>query len=140
MGVKVTIDTNAVRMKLEAANKKARAETAKQILPDCNRFCPEDQSVLINSSISHSRYNDGLLVWVTPYARLQYYGLLMVDSVTGSPWARKGTNKKLTDKELTYHPKHSNSTPSKLWCEKARETYNEDWRLIYQNALRRNIS
>ena len=139
MGVKITIDTNAVRMKLEAASKKALAVTSKQALADCNEFCPEDQGVLINSSISHSRYTDGLLVWVTPYARYLYYGLLMVDSVTHSAWARKGTNKMLTDKELIYHPKHSSSTPGKLWCEKARETYSEDWRQIYQNALRRNL-
>ena len=145
MGVKISIDTNAVRVKLEAANEKALKEIKGQVLSDCNEFCPEDQSVLINSSLSQSKVlsyfgeSELRLIWVTPYARYLYYGLLMVDSVTGSAWARKGTNKRLTDKELIYHKKYQSSTPGKLWCEKARETYNEDWQLIYQNALRRNL-
>ena len=145
MGVKISIDTNAVRVKLEAANEKALNEIKGQVLSDCNEFCPEDQSVLINSSLSQSKVlsyfgeSELRLIWVTPYARYLYYGLLMVDSVTKRAWAKKGNNKILTDKELTYHPKYESSTPNKLWCEKARETENEGWQERYQNALRRNL-
>ncbi len=42
-----------------------------------------------------------------PYARYQYYGKLMVSSLTGSAWS-KGEEKVLTDKDLVhnnaYHP------------------------------------
>lgn len=133
MPVKVSINTNAVKMRIQGASEKAVAEVSKQVLADCNEFCPEDHGVLINSSEIHSNFKKGLLVWSTPYARYLYYGLLMVDSITGSPWARKGSIKVLTDKPLHY------AKGCKLWCEKAREMYNEDWRLIYQNAFKRNL-
>ena len=147
MGVKVTIDANAVRIKLEAANEKALKEIKGQVLSDCNEFCPEDQGVLINSSLSQSHVmsffgeSELRLIWATPYARYLYYGLLMVGMITKRAWAKFGEHKKLANpkKQLTYHKKHQSSTPGKLWCEKARETYNEDWRLTYQNALRRNL-
>lgn len=45
---------------------------------------------------------------IAPYARNQYYGKLMVSSITGSAWS-KGEEKVLTDKDLVhnkaYHPK-----------------------------------
>ena len=133
MPVKVSMDRNAVRMRIQGANERALAETSKQVLADCNEFCPDAHSILKNSSETHSDFKKGLLVWSTPYARYLYYGLLMVDSVTGSSWARKGSSKILTDKPLHY------AKCCKLWCEKAREMYNEDWRLIYQNAFHKHL-
>ena len=133
MPVKVSMDTNAVKMRIQGASERAVAEVSKQVLADCNEFCPEDHGVLKNSSEIHSDFKKGLLVWSTPYARYLYYGILMVDSVTGSSWARKGSMKVLTDKPLHY------AKGCKLWCEKARETYNKDWQLIYQNAFHRNL-
>lgn len=43
-------------------------------------------------------------VWAAapPYGRFLYGGKVMVDPVTGSPWARKGTRKVLTDRGLTF--------------------------------------
>lgn len=38
-----------------------------------------------------------------PYARFQYFGKLMVSSITGSAYARKRESKVLTDKDLVYH-------------------------------------
>lgn len=147
MGVKISIDTNAVRMKLEAANEKALKEIKEQILSDCNKFCPEDQGVLISSSQDHSSVVSISgkpvlqLVWSTPYAKFLYYGLLMVGMTTKRAWAKFGEHKELANpkKELTYHKKHQSSTPRKLWCEKARETKNEEWQECYQNALRGNL-
>lgn len=139
MPVKVSIDKNAVKMRIQGASGRALKETMGQILSDCNEFCPKDQGTLRDSSISHSYIisffgvTEIRLVWCTPYARFLYYGLLMVDSVTGSSWASKGGTKILTDKQLHY------ANGCKLWCEKAREMYNEDWLLIYQNAFNRNL-
>ena len=134
MPVKVSMDRNAVKMRIRAASEKAVAELSKQVLADCNEFCPEDHGILINSSEIHSNFKKGLLVWSTPYARYLYYGILMIDPVTRSPYAHKGARKILTNMELQYH---GGKSPCKLWCEKAREMYNEDWRLIYQNAFKK---
>lgn len=139
MPVKVSMDRNAVKMRIRAASEKALRETKGQILSDCNEFVPNDHGVLRDSSESHSYVvslfdeTELRLVWSTPYARYLYYGLLMVDSVTGSAWAKRGGMKVLTDKPLHY------AKGCKLWCEKAREMYNEDWRLIYQNAFRKHM-
>lgn len=139
MSVKVSIDKNAVKMRIQAANEEALKTVKGQILSDCNEFVPKDHNVLRDSSESHSYVmsffgeTELRLVWSTPYARYLYYGLLMIDSVTGSPWARKGSTKVLTDKPLHY------ANGCKLWCEKAREMYNEDWRLIYQNAFNKHM-
>lgn len=142
MSVKVTIDKNAVAVRLSAANEKALKTLKGQVIADCNEFCPEDQGVLIASSetqsyvMSYFGETELRLVWSTPYARYLYYGVLMVDSKTGSAWARKGDRKILTGTPLKYHDRNKSSTPCKLWCEKARETYGDDWRLCYENALK----
>lgn len=139
MPIKITIDTNAVKARVKAASERALKETMGQILSDCNEFCPKDQGALRDSSESHSHVISYFgeaelrLVWSTPYARYLYYGLLMVDSRTGSAWAREGDRKVLTDTPLRY------ANGCKLWCEKAREVYGEEWRLIYQNALRKEL-
>lgn len=43
-------------------------------------------------------------VWAAapPFGRFLYGGKVMVDPVTGSPWAREGAKKVLTDRDLTF--------------------------------------
>ena len=43
-------------------------------------------------------------VWAAapPYGRFLYGGKVMVDPVTGSPWARKGAKKVVTGRDLTF--------------------------------------
>ena len=141
MSVTVTLDANAVAARIKAASERALKDSQEQILADCNKYCPEDQGTLIWNSGSHSYYaeeegNPTLhLLWVSPAARYLYYGLLMVDPVTMSPWAEEGAHKILTEVPLNYSKKEA----SKLWCEKARAEYGEDWRLIYENALKENL-
>lgn len=139
MPVKFTFDTVATAARVRAASTEALKELKGQILADCNEFCPKDQGGLRDSSEIHSHIMEYFgeaeirLIWCTPYARYLYYGVLMVDSKTGSAWAREGDKKVLTSKPLKY------SKGCKLWCEKARAEYGEDWRLIYQNAMREKL-
>ena len=44
----------------------------------------------------------GKVVHNDPYARYLYYGFVMVDPVTGSPWARKNVKKIKTARKLRY--------------------------------------
>lgn len=46
--------------------------------------------------------NDSI-VYKQPYARYQYFGKLMVSSITGSAYARYGETKVLTNADLVYH-------------------------------------
>ena len=59
----------------------------------------------------------GEIIQNAPYARYQYYGMLMVSSVTGSAWARHGESKVLTSTPLQYNTsKHPRA--GKMWFER----------------------
>ena len=139
MPVKISFDISACAAKVRAASSDALKVLMPDVLNGCNKFVPLDQGVLRDSSETHSHIMEYFgeaeirLVWATPYARYLYYGVLMVDSKTGSAWAREGDRKILTSKPLKF------SKGCKLWCEKARAEYGEDWKLIYQNALKERL-
>ncbi len=46
---------------------------------------------------------DNKVIYQSPYAHYQYIGILYVDPVTGSSFARKDTKKVPTNKSLKYH-------------------------------------
>lgn len=64
------------------------------------RYVPKKSGTLRDTSYIDSECN---IHYDQPYARYMYYGKLMVDSETGSSYARKGSKKVLTDKDLNYH-------------------------------------
>lgn len=56
-------------------------------------------------------------------ARFLYEGKVMVDEVTGSPWARKDAVKVLTDRDLTY----SNPKATPHWFDTAKKNHGAIW-------------
>lgn len=58
-----------------------------------------------------------------PYGRFLYEGKVMVDAKTGSPWARKGAKKVVTDKDINY----SNPKATPKWFETAKKNHVEGW-------------
>ncbi len=101
MAVTVKFDKNAVKMRLLGATKKAIIATSTQALKDSNYYCKEDQEGLINSSITHSDFEKGLLIWKTPYAKMQYY----LDSAS----------------------KDKNPNAQKMWAHKAHSVHGKEW-------------
>ena len=75
MPVKINIDRAKVLAKIDVAWSKATKPLAEEILADCNEYCKMDTGALIASSLIHSQLDRGILVWATPYARRQYYGI-----------------------------------------------------------------
>ena len=75
MAVKFNISPTKIEVKIDNAWKNGLEMLSAEILQDCNRYCKEDTGMLIMSSYIHSRLSEGLLVWQTPYARRQYYGI-----------------------------------------------------------------
>jgi hypothetical protein len=73
MPVKINIDKAKVLAKIDVAWGKATGPLAEEILADCNEYCKMDTGALIASSLIHSQFDKGLLIWATPYARRQYY-------------------------------------------------------------------
>ena len=91
------------------------------VLEDCKPYMP----LRTGSMQQRSKVNyDGTQVeFPGPYARFQYGGKVMVDSVTNSPWARKGAKKVLTDRPLTY----SQPTATSHWFDTAKAAHGEYW-------------
>lgn len=79
-------------------------------------YTPMRNGILMKNAVLGTKIGSGRIFYTSPYARFQYYGKVMVSSVTGSPFARKGESKVLTNKDLKYstarHPK-----ARRLWFE-----------------------
>lgn len=114
MSVKILIDNARVAQKITDAWGKALPLTANEILADCNEYCKYDKGALIQSSLIHSRMNDGLLVWQTPYARRQYWEIKT---------AYKDMNPKATWR----------------WCEVAHAKNRDKWEKLAQREFEKNL-
>lgn len=81
--------------------KGAQAALDIQVLKDSNYFCPQAEGDLIKSSIAQSRIGEGLLIWATPYAHAQYYGLpkksLDVNPNARMKWFEEAKSRHLDD-------------------------------------------
>ena len=66
-----------------------------------------------------------------PFGRFLYHGKVMVDPVTGSPWARKGTRKILTDRDLKFW--YPGAVPH--WFEAAKAERIQDWQRLVASVL-----
>ena len=91
------------------------------VLEDCKPYMP----IRTGSMQQRSRVNNGgrEVEFPGPYARFQYGGLVMVDPVTNSPWARPGAKKILTDRPLKYGSPMATSH----WFDTAKANHGEYW-------------
>lgn len=92
-----------------------------RVLEDCRSRMP-----LLTGNLQQRSYVDRggrQVVFLGPSARFQYGGKVMVDPDTGSPWARKGVKKVLTDRPIKY----SNSQATDHWFDTAKAQYGDYW-------------
>ena len=61
-----------------------------------------------------------------PFGRFLYEGKVMVDPETGSPWARPGAKKIVTDKDLEYDKSH-NPKVTDHWFDTAKKNHGKSW-------------
>nr|DAM02681.1 MAG TPA: Minor capsid protein [Caudoviricetes sp.] len=94
---------------------------AQEALMRCEELIPFDTGMLKQSGRVED--NGGIIVWKQPYARYQYYGMLMVDPDSKKAamfntdigfWSKPGVTKELTDKPLEYQGQGQSH-----WFEKA---------------------
>ena len=80
-------------------------------------YTPFRMGVLESSAARGTKIGSGEINQISPYARFQYYGKVMVSPITGSSWASRGEKKVLTEKNLQYdtsrHP-----LAGKMWFER----------------------
>lgn len=79
-------------------------------------YTPMKNGILMKTAVLGTKIGSGHIYYNSPYARYQYYGKLMVSSVTGSAYASQGESKVLTDKDLQYNSfRHPQA--QKMWFE-----------------------
>ena len=66
-------------------------------------YTPMLNGILMKSPVLGTDIGSGHIYYLSPYARYQYYGKLMVSSITGSAYASMGEKKVLTNVDLKYN-------------------------------------
>lgn len=84
----------------------------------CVPYTPARNNILYKTATLGTKIGSGHIYYQDPKARYQYYGVLMVSSRTGSPWARHGEKKVIAvprrylNYDKTRHPR-----ACRLWFE-----------------------
>lgn len=99
------------------------------VMKDMTTYMPHVTGTQINKAkaMSASLAGSGTVVAAAPpEGRFLYEGKVMVDPLTGSPWARPGAKKVVTDRNLDYYKgNHPNVTDH--WFDTAEKNHGKSW-------------
>lgn len=115
-----------------ASNDRAEHAVAVQMEKDTRPFVP----ALTGSLMNRTRVEGNVVIYPGPYARFLYYGKVMVDPDTGSPFAQKGAVKVLTDKDLVFNTV-INKQAQAHWFEASKAQNLEKWMRVYRKARKK---
>lgn len=87
-------------------------------------YTPMRNGILQKGAVLGTKIGSGEIHYNIPYARYQYYGKLMVSSITGSAFAARGESKVLTEKDLVYN-KARHPLAQRLWFETMKHNHKE---------------
>lgn len=120
--MKIDVDMSRFEQQFQEAQYKLDSMVMTDMIP----YMPRVTGTFINLTKARSASIAGsgeVVAAAPPYGRFLYNGKVMVDPKTGSPWARKGAKKKVTNKDIKYtNPK---ATPK--WFETAKQKHGDDW-------------
>lgn len=111
--VEVSFDVSGLKRELQEKKEKAQKMLDQQVLTDSNFFCPEKESHLMKSGIEKTVIGSGVVRWVMPYAKAQYYGF-----------------------KKKSHLKNPNATY--MWFESAKKRHQKEWVELVKNEYHRN--
>ena len=120
----IRVDVNLKPYEQRFQNAQFRLDT--QVMNDMVLFMPIQTGTLRAVTMSRSIALAGtgkVIAAATPHGRFQYMGKVMVDPETGSPWARPGVKKVVTDRPLTY----SSPLATPMWFDTAKERFGPRW-------------
>lgn len=130
INTRVTFDKAKALTLMKAASNQALTIMGNQALQDASQYVPKDQHTLENSGLTNSdkTATDGKFTmrWSTPYAQYLWNG----DVMYGNAGNR------------TYGPEKLNFTSAlarEEWAKYAREVHGEEWKKVYQAAIRREM-
>lgn len=107
----------------------AQYELDSAVMLSMEKYMPKRDGVFINvtKAMSESLAGSGTVVAAAPpFGRFLYEGKVMVDPETNSPWARKGSRKVVTDKNLDYD-KNANPDVTDHWFDTAKKKHLDEW-------------
>ena len=105
---------------------KAQYALDSMIMTSMQPYMPHRTGTFINvtKAMSAAIAGSGTVVAAAPpMGRFLYEGKVMVDEKTGSPWARPGAKKVVTDRDLKY----SNPKATPHWFDTAKENHGDSW-------------
>lgn len=115
---------------IKASSNAALSDTGNQALQDAGMYVPKDQGALKNSGINNSntKAKDGkfTMKWAEPYSKYLWNGEVMY----GNPTSRTYGPEKL---------KFTDALARMEWAKYAREVHGEEWKKVYQAAVRRRL-
>lgn len=82
-----------------------------------DQYTPRQSGILIKSATLGTKIGTGEINQIAPQSRYDYYGKLMVSSITGSAWASHGEKKVLTDIDLKFDTS-KNALAGPYWFER----------------------
>jgi hypothetical protein len=115
-----------------ASNDRAEHAVAVQMEKDTRPFVP----ALTGSLMNRTRVDGNTVIYPGPYARFLYYGKVMVDPDTGSPFAQKGAVKVVTDRNLVFN-RSVNPQAQAHWFEASKAQNLEKWLRVYKKARKK---
>ncbi|MBR1713494.1 MAG: minor capsid protein [Treponema sp.] len=113
LSVKVNFNAQSESARLAGAVHRAQMKLDSQVLADSNYYCPLYTGTLQKSAIINTVLGSGEIVWRTPYAREQYYGLNFD------------------------HSKSNNLNACAMWFEAAKARKEKDWIRLVESEIER---
>jgi hypothetical protein len=128
------VKANISFKRFEQQFQKAQFELDSAVMTDMVPYMPRVTGTFINLTKARSSAIAGsgeVVAAAPPYGRFLYEGKVMVDPKTGSPWARKGAKKTVTNREIKY----SNPRATAKWFETAKQSHSDEWvKLVKKHA------
>lgn len=130
--LKFRVETNIDASDWTASNDRAEHAVAVQMEKDTRPFVP----ALTGSLMNRTRVDGNTVIYPGPYARFLYYGKVMVDPDTGSPFAQKDAVKVVTDRNLVFN-RSVNPQAQAHWFEASKAQNLEKWLRVYKKARKK---
>ena len=121
-----TIELDVDLSRFEKQYGKAQYTLDSMVMTSMEPYMPHRTGVFrnITKAMSAAIAGSGTVIAAAPpFGRFLYEGKVMVDPLTGSPWARAGAKKVVTDRDLKY----SNPKATPHWFDTAKENHGKSW-------------
>lgn len=128
-GKNTTIELDVDLSRFEKQYGKAQYVLDSMVMTSMQPYMPHRTGTFINvtKAMSAAIAGSGTVVAAAPpMGRFLYEGKVMIDPETGSPWARLGAKKIVTDKSLNYDTSH-NPNVTDHWFETAKKNHGKSW-------------